>query len=202
MFADPLALVALAVAAAWACGLNVYAAAFILGFMGARGLVALPAQMTVLEHPVLLAAIATMYFVECFTDKVPGLVSVWDALHTVIRIPAGAVLSAAAMADLGWAAQTAGALAGAGLAAGSHMAKASARAVILTTAKLSFSWGASVTEDALVFLGLWLVITNPMWFAPLFAAWIVLLIGYWPTLKRGSAIALRRLTHRAPQHNR
>lgn len=200
MFADPLALVALAIATAWACGLNVYAAAFILGFMGARGMVDLPAQMTLLEHPVLLAAIATMYFVECFTDKVPGLMSVWDALHTVIRIPAGAVLSAAAVADLGWAAQAVAGLAGAGIAASSHAAKVSARAVIHTTAKLSLSWGASVAEDVLVFLGLWLVITDPAWFALLLAAWIVLLIGYWPTLKRGSRIAVRRLTHRAAQH--
>lgn len=189
MLTDPLTLLTLALAAAWACGLNAYAAVFILGFMSTRGVVDLPAQLALLEHPVLLAAVATLYFVECFADKVPGVMSGWDAIHTFIRIPIGALLSAAAVSDLGWATQAAAGLVGGGIAAASHAAKASARVVINTPPRLTLSWGVSASEDALAFLGPWLALTHPLGFAVLFTAWLLLLIRYWPALKYGGRTA-------------
>ena len=91
---DTPGLLALAAALGWASGLRLYAVVFITGLAGLAGWVALPDGLQVLQHPALLVASGFMLFVEFFADKIPGLDSVWDLLHTVIRIPAGAALAA------------------------------------------------------------------------------------------------------------
>ena len=91
---DTPGLLALAAALGWASGLRLYAVVFITGPAGLAGWVALPEGLQVLQHPALLVASGFMLFVEFFADKIPGLDSVWDLLHTVIRIPAGAALAA------------------------------------------------------------------------------------------------------------
>ncbi|MEQ9447690.1 MAG: DUF4126 domain-containing protein, partial [Rhodospirillaceae bacterium] len=86
------ALIALSMGAAWASGLNLYAACAMLGIMGATGSVELPGGLEVLENPWVIAAAGAMYVVEFFADKIPGVDSAWDTIHSFIRIPAGAVL--------------------------------------------------------------------------------------------------------------
>src|ERR1044072_7685508 len=91
---DTTQLLSIAAALGWASGLRLYAVVFLPGLAGWMGWVDLPAGLHVLEHPAMLVASGSMLFVEFFADKIPGLDSLWDMVHTVIRIPAGAALAA------------------------------------------------------------------------------------------------------------
>src|SRR6185295_15809946 len=126
-------LVAIAAALGWASGLRLYAVLFLTGIAGFMGWVDLPAGLKLLQHPAMLSASGLMLFVEFFVDKIPGLDTVWDLIHTLIRIPAGAMLAASVFgADQPtWA--SVAALLGGTLAATSHVAKATTRAAVNTS---------------------------------------------------------------------
>ena len=127
-------LVAIAAALGWASGLRLYAVVFLTGARRLRSAGSTcRAACSVLQSPWCSAPAACMLFVEFFVDKIPGLDSVWDAVHTVIRIPAGAALAAAVFGgdEASWA--TVAALLGGALAATSHVAKATTRAAANTS---------------------------------------------------------------------
>ena len=96
---DTWQLIALAAALGIASGLRLYAVLFIVGAAGYLGFIDLPAGLAALAHPLVLAASGFMCFVEFFADKVPGVDSLWDVVHTLIRIPAGAALAAGVFGD-------------------------------------------------------------------------------------------------------
>ena len=91
---DPTHLAAIAAALGWASGIRLYAVVFLTGLAGYMGWVPLPGGLKVLSNELVLGASGIMLFVEFFADKIPGLDTVWDMVHTVIRIPAGAALAA------------------------------------------------------------------------------------------------------------
>lgn len=179
--------VALAAGVAWASGINLYAAMLMLGILGASGALVLPADLEILSHPLVIAAAGSMYLIEFFADKTPGVDSAWDALHTFIRIPAGAVLAASAVGDLAPAVQVAAFIAGGSLAAGSHAMKTGTRVLINTSPEPVTNWVASVIEDIAVVAGLWAALTHPAIFALLLAAFVVALIVLLPRLARAIA---------------
>ena len=154
--------IALASALAWGSGLRLYATLFALGIAGWFGWLELPQHLEVLAHPLILSASGFMALVEFGADKLPWLDSVWDAVHTFIRIPAGAALAAAVFGD--GAAALAAAILGGTLAAGTHLAKAGSRALINTSPEPFSNWVASFTEDTAVLGGLWLSIVWPVAF--------------------------------------
>ena len=121
---------ALTLGVGWASGINLYAAMLTLGFLGATGQMTLPPGLEVLSSPLVMAAAGLMYVVEFFTDKVPGVDTAWDTLQTFVRIPAGAILAAGAVSDIGPAAELAAGLVGGTLATGSHATKAGTRVMI------------------------------------------------------------------------
>ena len=168
---DTWQLVALAASLGIASGLRLYAVLFIVGAAGFLGWVDLPSGLAVLAHPLVLAASGFMCFVEFFADKIPGVDSLWDVVHTLIRIPAGAALAAGVFGDSSSAMMLAAAILGGTLAAGSHFTKAGSRAVINTSPEPFSNWTASLTEDVAVGGLLWLAITYP-----LLAGIVVLLI--------------------------
>ena len=185
--------VALSLGAAWASGINLYAALFMLGFMHAGGYVALPPDLQVLADPLVLAAAGFMYCVEFFADKTPGVDSLWDGIHTFIRIPAGALLAAGAMADAGPAAEIAGLLVGGGLAAGAHTLKAGGRVLINTSPEPFTNWSASIGEDLLVIGGLWAALNHPWLFIVGLVGFILLLAWLLPKLIRAIGTLFGRL---------
>ena len=166
---DTTSLVALAAALGWASGLRLYAVLLITGLVGYAGWVQLPSGLQALQHPLFLAASGSMLFVEFFADKIPGLDSLWDLLHTMIRIPAGAALAAAVFGgdNATWAAIAA--LLGGGLAATSHVAKATTRAAINTSPEPFSNIGMSLLGDLAVPGAMWLAFTHP-------AAFLVFLV--------------------------
>jgi hypothetical protein len=191
---DTWQLVALAAALGVASGLRLYAVLFILGVAGYVGWVELPSGLATLAHPLVLAASGFMCFVEFFADKIPGVDSLWDAVHTLIRIPAGAALAAGVFGDSSSAMMLAAAILGGTLAAGSHFTKASTRAVINTSPEPFSNWGASLTEDLAVGGLLWLAIAHPLAAAFVVLAMVALMIWLLPKVWRAARRIAARLS--------
>jgi hypothetical protein len=180
--------IAIAAALAWGSGLRAYAVIFAIGLAGALGWIELPEHLRLLQHPLVLGASGLMTAVEFFADKLPWLDSVWDAAHSFIRIPAGAALAAAVFGDSGAAVALAAAVLGGTLAAGVHLAKAGSRAAINASPEPFTNWSASLAEDAIVPLGLWLAVVHPILFFVLLALFLLgaalLLRVIWRGLRR------------------
>ena len=174
---DTAQLIALAGALGWASGVRLYLVVLLTGLAGFMGWIELPRGLHLLAHPVVLGASGFMVFVEFFADKIPGLDSLWDVVHSVIRIPAGAALAAGVFgADSGVMGLVA-ALLGGTLAATSFTAKATTRAAINTSPEPFSNVGASLLEDGLVPLGLWLAVAHPFVFIAALA--LVLVLSVW-----------------------
>jgi len=174
---DTTQLLALAAALGWASGLRLYAVVFLTGLAGHLGWVALPPGLQVLQQPVLLSVAGLLLLVEFFADKIPGLDSVWDAVHTFIRIPAGMALAAAVFGGDSAVWTTAAALMGGALAATSHAAKATTRAAANTSPEPFSNIGLSLLGDAAVPSMLWLAFAHPAWFFVALAIALVVMVG-------------------------
>ena len=191
---DTWQLLALAATLGFASGLRLYAVLFIVGAAGYLGWVDLPAGLAVLAHPLVLAASGFMCFVEFFADKIPGVDSLWDVVHTLIRIPAGAALAASVFGDASSATILAVAILGGTLAAGSHFTKAASRAVINTSPEPFSNWAASFTEDVAVGGLLWLAVAHPLAAAAVIGAMVLLMIWLLPKMFRAGRRIAGRLS--------
>lgn len=188
---DLAGLLAIAAGLGWASGLRLYTTLFIVGMAGRVGWVALPDGLRVLEHPWVLGAAGIMLCIEFFADKIPLLDTLWDTVHTFVRIPAGAALAAMAFGGQGVEWQTAMALLGGTLAAGAHFTKAGARAMINTSPEPVSNIAASFGEDAMTLTGLWLIFAHPWLMLGLLFAFVVFIAWLLPKLWRGIAAAVR-----------
>ena len=185
--------IALTMGAAWASGINLYATVAVLGLAGTSGYVDLPPTLAVVQDPVVIIAAGFMYCVEFFADKTPGVDSGWDALHTFIRIPAGAMLAAGAVGDVSPAVAVAAGLVGGTITAATHATKAGSRVLINTSPEPFSNWGASVLEDLAVFAGLWAALSNPGLFLAAFVIFLLLLVWILPKILRGVAHIARKV---------
>jgi hypothetical protein len=177
--------IALSMGVAWASGINLYAAILVLGLMGTTGHIDLPDTLQLLQSPVVIGAAGLMYCVEFFADKVQGVDSAWDTIHTFIRIPAGAVLAASAVGEVDPEVAVAAALVGGGVTAGTHLLKASTRLLVNTSPEPFSNVGVSLIEDAVVVGGVWTALFYPSVFLVLLVIFIVLVIWLLPILWRG-----------------
>jgi Domain of unknown function (DUF4126) len=195
---DTTQLFAIAAALGWASGLRLYAVVFLTGLAGRLGWVDLPSGLALLEQPLMLGASGVMLCVEFLADKVPGLDSLWDMAHTVIRIPAGALLAAGVFGGdhASWA-LIAG-LMGGTLAATSHVAKASTRAAVNTSPEPFSNIGLSLVGDAAVPTMLWLAWEHPLWFFAGLALAVVLMLLLIVLLAKFLRRLLRRWRTAAP----
>jgi hypothetical protein len=172
--------VALGSLVAWASGLRLYLVIFVLGVAARTGYLDLPEGLAILSHGYLIAASGFLLAIEFLADKVPGVDSAWDSVHTFIRIPAGALLAAGAAGDDLTAITVAAGLLGGTITAGTHFAKAGGRAAINTSPEPFSNWVASFTEDTMVLGGIWVALHHPgVFIASLavfmaFAAWFVI----------------------------
>lgn len=170
---------------AWASGINLYATLLTLGFLANSGNINLPPDLQIVANPLVMAAAGMMYFIEFFADKTPGVDTGWDAIHTFIRIPAGAMLAAGAVGDLNPAVELAAALLGGSLAAGTHATKAGTRVLINTSPEPFSNWIASVGEDVAVVGGVWASINHPVVFLLALALFLVLMVWLLPKIWGG-----------------
>ncbi len=192
---DTWQLIALAAALGWASGIRLYAVLFIVGALGYLDWFDLPVHLRVLSHPLVLAASGFMLFVEFFVDKIPGVDTLWDLAHTLVRIPAGAALAASVFGDSPPAWTLAAAIVGGTLAAGSHFTKAGARMAINTSPEPFSNWMASFGEDLLVGVLIYLALAHPIVFLVVLGLLLALTVWLLPKLwrfLRGFAERLRR----------
>lgn len=177
--------IALSMGAAWASGINLYATILVLGILGVTENIILPENLLILTHPLVMTGAGLMFIAEFVADKVPGVDSGWDAIHTFIRIPAGAILAAGAVGEVSPALSLTAGILGGGLAAGTHAAKAGTRALINISPEPFTNWTASVAEDLAVVGAVWTALHYPLVFICFLAASILLMIWLVPKLWRG-----------------
>ena len=184
---EQLASIAIAGGLAWASGIRLYVVLFLLGLTGHYHWFdwQLPQSLQVLSHPLVIGTSGLLVLLEFFADKIPGVDSIWDAIHTFIRIPAGALLAAGVIgADDGAAWAVVAGLLGGTITAGTHFMKAGGRAAINTSPEPVSNWVASFSEEAAVFGGLWLAFTHPLVFVLALILFVLLAIWLLPKLWR------------------
>ncbi len=177
--------IALSMGVAWASGINLYAAVFMLGYLGSTGNIALPQEMMVVTDPLVMTAAGLMYCVEFFADKTPGIDTAWDTLHTFIRIPLGAVLAMSAVGDTTPAVELAAFLVGGSLTAATHATKTGGRVLINTSPEPVSNWFTSLGEDFLVIVGVWTALTHPLVFVIFLVLFIILIAWLLPKIWNG-----------------
>src|SRR5438874_7228687 len=158
---NPLQTLSLALGAGFSSGLNLYATIATLGFLQRFGIIHLPPPLQVLSHPWILGIALALYAIEFLADKIPYVDTVWDAIHTVIRPPAAALLAygAAGGAPLEW--RWGAALLAGGVALTSHGTKASTRAAVNVSPEPFSNWALSLGEDALAVWLTWMATKHP-----------------------------------------
>jgi hypothetical protein len=186
-------LIALTMGVAWASGINLYATIAMLGILGGTGNLDLPPGLEVLQHPGVIVAAGFMYCVEFFADKVPGVDTGWDALHTFIRIPAAAILAAGAVGEVNPAIILMAGILGGALAATSHTLKAGTRVLINASPEPFSNIGVSLVEDTLVLAGLAGAVFYPTEFLVFMAFFIAAAIWLLPKVWRGVKFLFARI---------
>ena len=176
---------ALAMGLAWASGINLYATLFTLGYLANTGNLDLPPDLQIVANPIVMGAAGLMYCVEFFADKIPGIDTGWDTIHTFIRIPAGAMLAAGAIGDMNPAIEIAAGILGGGLAAGTHATKAGSRVLINASPEPFSNWTASIGEDIVVIGGVWACLNHPIPFLIALVFFIALMIWLLPKIWKG-----------------
>ena len=188
---------AMSAAMAWGAGLRLYLVVFVVGMLGKFGYVPLPDTLKLLTNPLVLGAAGFMAFIEFFADKIPWLDSAWDAVHTFLRIPAGAALAAGMLGDSGEGVAMAAALIGGTLTAGTHFGKAGTRAVANTSPEPFSNIGLSLAEDTLVAGGLALAVANPIIFLVLLLIFAIALVVLIRFILKGLTAVVNKLSARA-----
>lgn len=188
---------AMSAAMAWGAGLRLYLVVFVVGLLGKFGYVPLPDALKLLASPLVLGAAGFMTFVEFFADKIPWLDSVWDAVHTFLRIPAGAALAAGMLGESGDGVAMAAAIIGGTLTAGTHFGKAGTRAAVNTSPEPFSNIGVSLVEDTMVAGGLALALSNPLIFLGLLLIFIVALFVLLRFILKGLRMIVLRISTRA-----
>jgi hypothetical protein len=174
----------LAMGTAWTSGINLYATVAALGIANRMEMIHLPQNLEVLSHPGVIAIACVMYLIEFFADKVPYVDSGWDALHTFIRVPAGAILAAQSLGDMNPALELMALLAGGSVALVAHGTKATARLAINASPEPFSNWFASVGEDVTVFGSIWLMFNHPIIMLVLVLTFLALVAWLVPKIYR------------------
>jgi len=144
-----LSTLAFALGSAWVSGINLYASVATLGLLGRFAHLQLPGDLSLLTGWWVIGVALALYLIEFIADKIPVVDSAWDAIHTFIRVPAGAALAAASFGDYDKSFQLVAFLLGGGVALSSHGTKAAARMVVNTSPEPVTTVAASLGEDIL-----------------------------------------------------
>ena len=179
----------LALGSAWTSGINLYATVTALGLLQKFGATKLPGGLDVLDNWWIIGVAGGLYLVEFVADKIPYVDSVWDVVHTFIRVPAGAVVAYAATNQLDPSVYVIATLVGGGLAFASHGSKAAARVGANFSPEPVTNWSLSIIEDVIAIGGVLLAVFAPMIIAGVLAVFVVLFFWFFPKVFR----AVKRL---------
>ena len=190
---NPFATLGLGMGSAWLSGFNLYATVLTLGLLQRFHLVQLPGDLDFLSRGWVIGVAAVLYLVEFLADKIPVVDSVWDVIHTFIRVPAGAVLAASAFAHFDPAVRAVALLAGGTLALGSHGTKASVRMTANASPEPFSNIFLSVVEDVFTIGLAALAAFHPVAMLAILAAFILLLVWLGPKIFRAIRRMLRQM---------
>ncbi len=174
----------LALGSAWTSGINLYATVSVLGLLQKFGGVRLPGGLEVLDNWVIIGVAGGLYIVEFFADKIPYVDSVWDVVHTFIRVPAGAIVAWAAVSDMNPAIVIPATLLGGGLAFTSHGTKATARIAANLSPEPVSNWVLSLVEDAIAIVGALLAVFAPVVIAVVLIVFLIFFFWFFPKILR------------------
>ncbi|MEN8141701.1 MAG: DUF4126 domain-containing protein [Thermodesulfobacteriota bacterium] len=192
-YQELIATLALTMGTAWAAGINLYATIGVLGILGLTGNIELPVPLQVLQDPLVIGAACLMYAVEFFADKIPGVDTAWDGIHSFLRIPAGALLAAGAVGEVTPSLAIAAGILGGSVAATSHFVKAGSRVLINASPEPFSTWTASLAEDATVVGGVWAALHYPLPFLLFFILFICVAIWLLPRIWRGIKLLFAKI---------
>jgi len=179
----------LALGTAWTSGINLYATVSVLGLLQKFGSVKLPGGLDVLDNWAIIGVAGGLYLVEFFADKIPYVDSVWDVVHTFIRVPAGAIVAYAAVSDMDPGISIPAALVGGTLAFSSHGTKAAARIGANLSPEPVSNWLLSLFEDVLAIGGVLLAVFAPVAIAAVLIVFIIFFFWFFQKIAR----AIKRL---------
>jgi Domain of unknown function (DUF4126) len=188
----------LAIGSSWVSGINLYITVATLGLLGRFAGLELPGELSVLTNWWIIGIALFLFLVEFFADKIPLVDSTWDAIHTFIRIPAGAVLAATAFGDFNMGVQVVAFLLGGGLALSSHGTKAATRAAINTSPEPVTNITASFIEDFIAVGSLLLAVFHPAVFIAFFALVVLGSIIMLPRIIKALRVFFRRIRGKGP----
>jgi len=179
----------LALGSAWTSGINLYATITILGLLEKFGFTKLPGGLDVLNNWWIIGVAASLYGIEFFADKIPYVDSLWDVIHTFIRVPAGVIVAYGATNHLNPSIYIPAALLGGGLAFSSHGTKAALRVAANLSPEPFSNWILSVTEDIIAFVGTLLAVFAPVVIMIVLAVFVIFFLWFFPKAIR----AIRKL---------
>jgi hypothetical protein len=178
---------------AWLSGFNLYATVLTLGLLHRFHLVQLPGDLDFLSRWWVIGVAGVLYLVEFLADKIPVVDSVWDAIHTFIRVPAGAVLAASAFAHFDPAIRTVALLAGGTLALGSHGTKATVRMAVNASPEPFSNILLSTAEDIFTIALTALAAFHPVVILVIILIFVVLLLWLGPKIFRAIRQMMRQV---------
>jgi hypothetical protein len=179
----------LALGSAWTSGINLYATVAVLGLLQKFGATTLPGGLNALDNWWIIGVAAFLYLVEFFADKIPYVDSIWDVIHTFIRVPAGALVAYAATNQNDATVTTIATLLGGGFALSSHGTKAAIRAGANLSPEPVSNWILSIVEDIIAFAGTLLAVFAPVLIAIVLGIFTILFVWFAPKVFR----AFRRI---------
>jgi hypothetical protein len=182
--AEWLSTLGVAMGSAWLSGINLYATAATLGLLQRFDLVHLPGELSVLGNWWVIGVAAGMYVVEFIADKIPAVDSVWDVVHTFIRVPAGAAMAAAAFSHADPVVWTIALLVGGGVALSSHGTKAAVRATANLSPEPFSNTALSLAEDTIAFGSSFLIAWFPVVMLGIVALFLVVFFWLMPKILR------------------
>lgn len=174
----------LALGSAWTSGINLYATVTVLGLFQKSGLAKLPGGLEVLDNWWIIGIAAALYLIEFVADKVPYVDSIWDVVHTFIRVPAGALVAYSATSQVDPSLHVIATMLGGGLAFTSHGTKAAIRAGANLSPEPFSNWILSIVEDIVAFAGTILAIFAPVLIAIVLAIFLVFFVWFAPKIFR------------------
>ena len=181
----------LALGTAWTSGINLYATVSVLGLLQKFGATKLPGGLEVLDNWWIIGVAGFLYSIEFSADKIPYVDSVWDVVHTFIRVPAGAIVAYAATNQMDASVGVIATLFGGGLAFSSHGTKAALRAGANLSPEPVSNWVLSIAEDIIAFVGAIMAVFAPVLIAIVLAIFLIFFVWFFPKVVR----AVRRMTN-------
>src|SRR3954465_10239348 len=189
----------IAMGSAWLSGINLYATVLTLGLLQRWNLTHLPGDLSALGHTWVIITAGSLFAVQFIADKIPAVDSVWDIIHTFIRVPAGAILAATAFANFSPEVRLMALLIGGGIALSSHGAKTATRLAANTSPEPVSNVLLSLAGDGLSVGGSILAVAHPVLVAGIVGVAVLasLVLAHWiyRSLKR---LFLRRSRSQTP----